>query len=152
MEVVTAIVALGNSAGVRIAEAWAAVGWIATRSMPSPELCAAFELPPDDSGAGAALALPEQALIADQVGDAGVLRRPAPLSARRASFSTGFPAAGLVDAKYRARSRLAQHRFGVGDEGAVRGRPRHAMRCCDLGHRAGRLADRRADLANCGCS
>ena len=35
--------------------------------------------------------------------------------------------------------------LGVGDERAVRGRPGHPMGGGDLGHRAGRLADRRAD-------
>jgi hypothetical protein len=41
---------------------------------------------------------------------------------------------------------LGQQRLGVGDERAVRGRPRHPVDGGVLGHRAGRIPDRRADL------
>ena len=101
----------------------------------------------DHRGPGAALALPEQALVAGQVDEAGVPGvDPHPAAGLGAVLPAGLTAAGLVDAEYPGGFRLAQQLLGVGDEGAVRGRPRHAVRDRDLGHRAGRLPDRRADL------
>jgi hypothetical protein len=55
----------------------------------------------------------------------------------------------LSDKRSRARPHrlgFGQQRVGVGDERSVRGRPRHPVSVGDLGHRAGRVADRRADL------
>ena len=58
----------------------------------------------------------------------------------------GFPRRVSSIPSTRGRFRLGQHSFGVRDERAVRGRPRHAMSGGDLGHRARRVTDRGADL------
>ena len=103
--------------------------------------------PVDHGGAGAALALPQQALIAGQVDEPGVPRvDPHPPPRLSALLPAGLAAAGLIDAEHPDRIRFGQLCLGVGDKGAVRGRPRHPMRVGDLGHRTGRIADRRADL------
>jgi hypothetical protein len=111
------------------------------------KLGTAFPQPLDHRGAGAALALPQQALIAGQVDESGVPRvDPHPPPACRASLPAGLAAAGLVDAEHPHRLGFGQQRLGVGDERSVRGRPRHPVSVGDLGHRAGRVADGRADL------
>ena len=84
--------------------------------------------PVDDGGAGAALALAEQALVAGQVDEPGVPRvDPHPPPGLAAVLPPGLSAAGLVDAEHPGRCRLGQQRVGVRDERAVRGRPRHAV-------------------------
>ena len=71
---------------------------------------------------------------------------PHPPPRQLAARPAGLSAAGLVDAEHPGRFGLGQQRLGVGDERAVRGRPRHLVDGGDLGHRAGRIPDRRADL------
>ena len=71
---------------------------------------------------------------------------PHPPPRQLAARPVGLSAAGLVDAEHPGRFGLGQKRLGVGDERAVRGRPRHPVDGGDLRHRAGRIPDRRADL------
>ena len=112
-----------------------------------PELRCSCLQPFDHRGAGAAGALSQQPLLAVQIDEPGVPRiHPHPPLRFAAVLPSGSATAGLVDPQHPHRFRLDQPRFGVFDEGAVRGRPRHSMRGSDLRYRPGRIPDRRPDL------
>jgi hypothetical protein len=97
----------------------------------------------DYGGAGTAGVLSEQPLLAVQIDEPGVRRiHPHPPLRFDAVLPSGSATAGLVDPQHPHRFRLDQPRFGVFDEGAVRGRPRHSMRGSDLRYRPGRIPDR----------
>ena len=105
-----------------------------------PELRCSCLQPFDHRGAGAAGALSQQPLLAVQIDEPGVPRiHPHPPLRFAAVLPSGSATAGLVDPQHPHRFRLDQPRFGLFDEGAVRGRPRHSMRGSDLRYRPGRI-------------
>jgi hypothetical protein len=113
----------------------------------SPELVAAFAQPADHGLTRAAGTLTQQPLVAGQVDKPGVPRVAAhPPPSRLAAFPAGLAAAGLINAKHPGGLRLGQLGGGVGDERAVRSRPRHPVGGGDLGHGPRRVTDRCADL------
>ena len=114
---------------------------------PGTKLVGAVGEPVDDRRAGAALTLPQQALIPGQIDETGVPRiQPHPLAGCGAALPARLAAAGLIDAEDRCGRRLGQLGFGMGDERAMRRRPRHVVGVGDLGHRAGRIPDGGTDL------
>jgi len=142
----TTTVPLGSRSAVRIAQAYAG-GRVDRYVLDGlPERGAALGQPRDDRGAGAALPLPEQALLAVQVDEPRVPGvDPHPPLLLVAVLRRSFP---------RRVSSMPSTRVGsgsvscssVGDDGGVRGRLGHAVAGGDLAHRAGRIPDPPADL------
>ena len=120
-----------------LAEAYTAAGSMATNSIASRN-CSVRSRSQSMTGARVRPSrCPSKPRGAGQVDEPGVQWiDPHPPPRQLAARPVGLSAAGLVDAEHPGRFGLRQKRLGVGDERAVRGRPRHPVDGGDLRHRA----------------